>query len=275
MASTTQTPGRIGSVFTLFLFALFFASGAAEAATREWVGASGGLWSAAANWDPVGTPADGDDLVFPAGTSAISVNDLAGTVTLRSLRFDDPHTIQGAVSTRVSDIIEVFADASIETPLQTTAPSFSINGTGTPAPTLNVSGALTVSGEISITGVVVNVTSTNTTATLITVNAGGIYVVGAIGALGPVGLPTIGLHLAGGTLRVDAGNSSHRRQPAHRQRHARFGEQRPLRVLQRPGRHGKRVHRHYHRQHGPVEVRPGHPDAQRPDHLRDDVRHRR
>src|SRR3989442_15755554 len=63
-----------------------------NAATRQWTGSStSGNWSAAANWNPPGAPANGDDLLFvPAllpAAELFATNDLAG-LRLNSITFD-------------------------------------------------------------------------------------------------------------------------------------------------------------------------------------------
>jgi Family of unknown function (DUF5719) len=209
MSQTTQTTGRIGRVFIALLsLFLFFSSGAAEAATRQWVGASGGLWSVDANWSPAIAPVAGDDVVFPAATSAVSVNDLVGPTVLQSLRFEGPHTIQGAGALRVTVSIEVLAAATIESPLLQLAAGAAISGTGAPAPTLTIASVLSALGDLSITGVLVDATNNNQFNGTMTVGADGTYRVSATGALGPNVNPTLGLHLAGGTVAVNVGNTA-------------------------------------------------------------------
>jgi autotransporter-associated beta strand protein len=63
----------------------------AAAATRTWVGGSGGLWSVAANWNENAAPVDGDDLVFSALGSGASNNDL--TITVNSIALSVDHEI--------------------------------------------------------------------------------------------------------------------------------------------------------------------------------------
>jgi hypothetical protein len=57
----------------------------AIAATRTWNGSASTFWSNNLNWDS-GTPAAGDDLVFPSGSNnASSVNDLAPGLLIHSI----------------------------------------------------------------------------------------------------------------------------------------------------------------------------------------------
>jgi hypothetical protein len=59
---------------------LLLAASTAHGALRLWTGAGpNALWSTAANWNPAGSPQDGDDLSFVAGfPRQTSTNDLAG-----------------------------------------------------------------------------------------------------------------------------------------------------------------------------------------------------
>src|SRR5690242_5247096 len=55
-------------------------------ATRTWTGASSVFWSNSGNWGGT-APADGDDLVFPAGASQFtSINNMA-SLKLNSITF--------------------------------------------------------------------------------------------------------------------------------------------------------------------------------------------
>src|ERR1041385_5455077 len=61
----------------LFLVAVIAIVPAAGAATLTWTGASSNFWSDPGNWSGA-TPAEGDDLVFPAGAAGqTNTNDVS------------------------------------------------------------------------------------------------------------------------------------------------------------------------------------------------------
>jgi autotransporter-associated beta strand protein len=206
--TTMKTPGRIGSISFCLLLALSsgFASSTAEATTREFVGAAAGTWSVAGNWNPAGTPAAGDDLVFPVGVVTDSYNDLA-FIVLRSIRFDGAHTIKGA-RFDITVGIEVFENATIENTV-ILQPGAAITGDAT----LAISGQLDAGGDFSITGVTIDATfGGNNFNGLITIGAGATYRLGTEGALGSPGPPVgagASVHLAaGGTLNMNGKTAS-------------------------------------------------------------------
>ncbi len=66
-----------------------------SAATRTWTGTAGSNWSDANNWGGT-APVAGDDLVFPAGASNLTMtNDFAAGTAFRSMTFDDAYTANG------------------------------------------------------------------------------------------------------------------------------------------------------------------------------------
>src|SRR5262249_32087201 len=72
--------------WVLVAIAVLGASTNVWAATISWTGAVNADWSNPQNWDPPGTPAAGDVLAFPAGTSNTSMNnDLASGTVFTSL----------------------------------------------------------------------------------------------------------------------------------------------------------------------------------------------
>ena len=76
----TVQPGRVfrGRILTIALLSSVItvaAAGRAHGDTRTWIGPAGGTWSVDTNWQPNGPLSATDDLVFPAGGSASSVND--------------------------------------------------------------------------------------------------------------------------------------------------------------------------------------------------------
>jgi hypothetical protein len=201
MATSRQSSLRIGSIsIACVIFCLLFTSATAEAVSRQWIGASGGLWSVDANWSPVGVPEAGDDLVFPVAASATSVNDIVGFPIYRSIRFDASHTIQGASGLVLAETVELHADVTIESAFSTNN-TVTITGVGSPAPKLTFTYG--VSGlAVTLDNVVVEATH-NVQLYGLTVGTGATYIANSAGALGQPG-PTTHVNLAGGTLRVDA-----------------------------------------------------------------------
>jgi autotransporter-associated beta strand protein len=197
------TRGRIRSISMALsvLCSIGVFSGAAEAETRQWVGASGGLWSVDSNWSPLGAPANGDTVVFPVGAPASSVNDVVapGFLVLNSVRFEGSHTVQG-VRFDVTGGIDVQEDATLQNPLHLLTGA-AIGGDAT----LTLNGEVTAPGDNEITGVTVNAMNNQNSFTgTLTVGAGGTFIVGVQGAFGMSPTPTSGVHLAGGTLNVNS-----------------------------------------------------------------------
>jgi autotransporter-associated beta strand protein len=65
------------------------------AAERRWTGDANNLWSNPNNWDPVGTPQNGEDLEFSEfSLNRVVVNDLAN-FAVRQLRFRDGYNVSG------------------------------------------------------------------------------------------------------------------------------------------------------------------------------------
>lgn len=82
------------SIFPLAL-SLLLSAWPAFAVTKTWTG--GGAddhWNNPTNWNPSGAPANGDDIVFPAGAVTTSNNNLSGR-TFASLTFNAGATVQG------------------------------------------------------------------------------------------------------------------------------------------------------------------------------------
>ena len=72
----------------------------ASGTTRTWDGGGGTAnFSTAANWNPDGAPANGDDLVFPAAAPTTVTNDLSSR-TFGSLSFPAGVTLAGNAFTR-------------------------------------------------------------------------------------------------------------------------------------------------------------------------------
>jgi len=66
---------------------ILLGAGQTRAATLTWTGLGGGNWGESVDWSPAGIPADGDTLIFPAGSPHLSnTNNLPGRV-LAGVRF--------------------------------------------------------------------------------------------------------------------------------------------------------------------------------------------
>lgn len=80
---------------SLVVATFLVAAAPAPAATRTWSGAVNNAWSVAGNWVESSVPADGDDLVFPAGAvSLVPANDLSG-LSVGSLTVDGGYGLSG------------------------------------------------------------------------------------------------------------------------------------------------------------------------------------
>ena len=110
----TAVSGRIvgGRILTIALISSVItiaAAGRAQGATRTFIGTSGASWSVSSNWNPAGPLAVDDDLVFPLGGAASSVNDLPGTTTVASITFETAHSLTGAPIVVTGDKMEWIA----------------------------------------------------------------------------------------------------------------------------------------------------------------------
>src|SRR3954451_21150966 len=66
----------------------------ALASTKSWTGAASGNWSDPSNWNPHAIPANGEELLFPAGVPTTMNNDLSG-LTAGRMTFKDTYTLNG------------------------------------------------------------------------------------------------------------------------------------------------------------------------------------
>jgi hypothetical protein len=97
MAKNIWISSRGGGLVVRFLsvlLALGTGVSVARADTRNWTGAVNSNWSTAGNWSPVGTPQNGDVLVFPPSTPTSSSNDLF-FLQLASVSFKTTHQVSG------------------------------------------------------------------------------------------------------------------------------------------------------------------------------------
>ena len=78
---------------SVFLSAILCVATNAYSVERTWVGASGGLWTDAANWDPAGIPGATDILVFaPQDTLSVRIGDGTSDCKAGGLRFESGTT---------------------------------------------------------------------------------------------------------------------------------------------------------------------------------------
>ena len=97
--------------------AAFTHAGAVE---RTWVGASGGVWTDAANWDPAGTPDSTDTLVFkPDGDLVVRIGNGDSNCQGGGFRFESGSTVfaytnssKGIYLGNVSNFFYVAEDAT-------------------------------------------------------------------------------------------------------------------------------------------------------------------
>jgi fibronectin-binding autotransporter adhesin len=136
----------------------------ASAATKTWTGATDANWSTGGNWSPAGTPATGDDLVFPAAAAnqSPSTNDLAPGTSFSSI------TISGGTYSIDGNAITLTSPAAVSvTSAVTTGQSINLPITLTniaaTVDTQAVSGFLNLNGTLTTpTGGVLNLITSTT-----------------------------------------------------------------------------------------------------------------
>lgn len=108
-----------------------------QAAPKTWSGAAGTLWSTGINWTPAGAPANGDDLIFPAGApNTINTNDLVGR-TISSISFNGAaggYALRGNAITLTGGIVAAHTagDNDVDLPLTLGASqTFTVTSGGT------------------------------------------------------------------------------------------------------------------------------------------------
>src|SRR5690349_17347291 len=92
--STRSVLAKFAFVFFTASFGLGWLATPAKAITRIWNGASNGYWSEPSNWSPVGTPQNGDDLVFNNAQRSNMTNDIPG-LSVRTLEFHHSCAVWG------------------------------------------------------------------------------------------------------------------------------------------------------------------------------------
>ncbi len=133
----------------------------AFAASKSWVGTTGGSWTTGANWSPAGAPAAGDDVTIPADQSGDITN--VPTITLNSLVINGTCDFESNPTGNTITVTSLFTVAAGKTMVTGSA----VNGrleftlgaasTGTIAGTVDInSGALadrvfTNNGDLTIT----------------------------------------------------------------------------------------------------------------------------
>ena len=60
-----------------------------------WTGAVDSNWNMPGNWSPSGVPANGSDLVFPAGTGHLSTNNNISGISFNTITINDNYTLAG------------------------------------------------------------------------------------------------------------------------------------------------------------------------------------
>src|SRR5690349_15650533 len=76
------------------------------AAERSWTGLASAFWSNPNNWSPVGTPQNGEDLVFAGPLNESMVNDLTG-LSVQSLRLRERDFVLSGNTLTVLESIDV------------------------------------------------------------------------------------------------------------------------------------------------------------------------
>jgi len=209
---------------TLVVACIFAASisPAALGATRTWTGSASGNWSFPFNWNPVGSPSAGDDLVFPSGAMNLAMtNDIPAPAPLfLSLTFSgsgysasgNAVSLLGGISathasgatTLAFDVAVSSATFTVSSSLASLAISGNISVTSTltaaGAGTQTYSGVLSGAGGLALQsgGPQVTLSAANTYGGNTFVSTGVLTLQNAT-ALGTTGNGTT---LGGGTLRL-------------------------------------------------------------------------
>jgi len=136
LALPRTTPPRLPRALALLLLlALTLLTPLAHAQTTyAWTGAISNQWSVAGNWNPIGVPANGDSLVFPAGAANLTNNnDLPVGRSLAQVTFTGSnYTLSGNDITLSNSISSQFGlnNNIINLPMNFASHAVSINGTG-------------------------------------------------------------------------------------------------------------------------------------------------
>lgn len=94
-----------------------------SAITRTWTGMFSGAWSATGNWSPVGIPAPGDSLVFPAGVPNLWMTNDLPSGTVGPMTFNaSAYTIDGNPLTLTGDVVNTAGAVLFLVPLKIGAP---------------------------------------------------------------------------------------------------------------------------------------------------------
>ena len=156
---------------TIILFVVVFASlfvlgsTAGLAATKTWVPTTGGAWTTAANWNPAGAPAAGDDVVIPADQSANIT--AVPAITLNSLTVNGNCLWAGAASGNTITITTSMSIAAGKT--------LTLGATGGRL-VFTLNGTATVNGNFAFdAGRTVRNFTVNNGATLIVAPTGRVY----------------------------------------------------------------------------------------------------
>jgi len=71
---------------------------------KTWTGFANTVWSNSQNWSPEGVPANGEELLFPAGVFPIMTNNLPAGTSVGAVTFNDSYTLSGNALTLNGDL---------------------------------------------------------------------------------------------------------------------------------------------------------------------------
>lgn len=101
----------------VFVTLLALSAASMAAATRTWTGAQGNNWSNPANWSPVGLPAPGESLSFPAWAPLHMVDDLPSGTVVGPMSFEGEGSLTGNALTLTGDIGYVSSPSAAAFPI--------------------------------------------------------------------------------------------------------------------------------------------------------------
>jgi hypothetical protein len=174
---------------------LFLPTIASASGTDTWTGAASSYWGVAANWAGNAVPASGDNVVFPAGTPATTVNINVSNVVVQNITINNSYTFTSicncALGLNGSSTITLGANLSADFVVNinfASATSITASiGLNSDIDFANpVSGTTSAFNLIDPSGGVLAIQGVDTyTAAAMTVFSGRLYLFGSLGA-GPV-----------------------------------------------------------------------------------------
>ncbi len=154
LALPRTTPPRLPRALALFLLlALTLLAPLAHAQTTySWTGTIDANWSTAGNWNPIGVPANGDSLVFPAGAANLTNNnDLPVGRSLAQVTFTGSnYTLNGNGITLTSTLRSEASTSNNTVNLPIDVGTNAVTLAGGNAGFLRLAGALSGSGPITL-----------------------------------------------------------------------------------------------------------------------------